>query len=193
DSGGHQNITQTYGLATIQGNVSVMLSYHGDLTLSRLIQKYRNALPLRIAKYTIPQIFSAVDFLHSKLVIHNMLTTENIWMESSASGFKPILGDFSKACRECTAKKLTQSQQKNMIFSHFPPEVLKGYCKPSIFSDAYALGKLLSEVFPKLDKTDETERALLKLQTMLLSDNPGERLIMDFQSHLEVCFVNDCY
>lgn len=97
---------------------------------------------------------SAVEYIHSKGILHNDIKSDNIVIDSrQTSSFHSVLVDFGKGCFVSDARlyKLTEDQKQIYIKEHpqVAPEVRDGRHKQSMHSDMYSLGRVIRQVNDK--------------------------------------------
>ena len=105
------------------------------------------------------QLAEALRYLHDDArIIHNDLKTNNVVFQephhnniTSNINIQIVIVDFGKACDKDNGKhyclSFFEKKQYQVNFPHMAPEVIGGLMKQSIFSDMYALGKMIHTIF----------------------------------------------
>lgn len=101
----------------------------------------------------ISQLADAINYLHQKEILHDDIKCDNILLVVCSRLCCPILIDFGKACLMNKAKRkvLTLEEQQKYFkhHSHIAPEVVDGTHTPSIKSDIYSVGIVVSRIYSR--------------------------------------------
>eukprot|EP00435_Cladocopium_sp_Y103_P033294 s1051_g8.t1 len=131
----HPNIVSAFDFFSSNSRAVLVLSYHSGQTLRKLV-KHSGGLPEAVAHRLFGKLASAVDYLHSRRIIHRDITENNIIISDDRIDLH--LADFNaaKALTEGGALTLTGTMDFN------PPEVLNGHSS-SEKHDIWSLGLCL--------------------------------------------------
>ncbi|CAL1154087.1 unnamed protein product, partial [Cladocopium goreaui] len=131
----HPNIVRAFDFFSSNSRAVLVLSYHSGQTLRKLV-KHSGGLPEAVARRLFGKLASAVDYLHSRRIIHRDITENNVIISDDRIDLH--LADFNaaKALTEGGALTLTGSMDFN------PPEVLNGHSS-SEKHDIWSLGLCL--------------------------------------------------
>lgn len=131
----HPNIVRAFDFYSSNSRAVLVLSYHSGQTLRKLV-KHSGGLPEAVARRLFGKLASAVDYLHSRRIIHRDITENNVIISDDRIDLH--LADFNaaKALTEGGALTLTGSMDFN------PPEVLNGHSS-SEKHDIWSLGLCL--------------------------------------------------
>lgn len=131
----HPNIVKAFDFFSSNCRAVLVLSYHSGQTLRKLV-KHSGGLPEAVAQRLFGQLASAVDYLHSRRIIHRDVTENNVIISEDRIDLH--LADFNaaKALAEGGALTLTGTMDFN------PPEVLNGHSS-SEKHDIWSLGLCL--------------------------------------------------
>lgn len=134
---------------------------------------------------------SAVEYIHSKGILHNDIKSDNIVLDSRQSDVvHNILIDFRKGCfiRDARLYKLTADEKRIYVRDHpqVAPEVREGHQKQNKYSDMYSLGRVINKVNEKtLQLPDLSSYSCLCTQDRY-SERPTSSDLLKFLSSLHV-------
>ena len=137
----HPNIVQVYSTAITNSTKYIIMEYVEGITLKKHID-HRGALPEREVLYYATQILSALDYIHSKNIVHCDIKPQNIILLQSGS---IKVADFGIARLDAM---LDKSKEKSDValgtVYYVSPEQAQGKA-PRAESDIYSLGVMLYE------------------------------------------------
>lgn len=137
----HPNIVQVYNTAITNSTKYIIMEYVEGITLKKHID-HRGALPEREVLYYATQILSALDYIHSKGIVHCDIKPQNIILLQNGS---IKVADFGIARLDAM---LDKSKEKSDIalgtVYYVSPEQAQGKA-PKAESDLYSLGVMLYE------------------------------------------------
>ena len=81
-----------------------MLGYEFDLTLKYYLRK-QSFVETYFARTVLNGLYDGIVYLHSKGLLHNQISSENICLLNTCRYYEPILVGFSCSCRAANAKK----------------------------------------------------------------------------------------
>ena len=137
----HPNIVQVYNTAITNSTKYIIMEYVEGITLKKHID-HRGALPEREVIYYATQILSALDYIHSKGIVHCDIKPQNIILLQNGS---IKVADFGIARLDAM---LDRSSEKSDValgtVYYVSPEQAQGKA-PRAESDLYSLGVMLYE------------------------------------------------
>ena len=137
----HPNIVQVYNTVITNSTKYIIMEYVEGITLKKHID-HRGALPEREVIYYATQILSALDYIHSKSIVHCDIKPQNIILLQNGS---IKVADFGIARLDAM---LDRSKEKNDValgtVYYVSPEQAQGKA-PVPQSDIYSLGVMLYE------------------------------------------------
>ncbi len=137
----HPNIVQVYNTAITNSTKYIIMEYVEGITLKKHID-HRGALPEREVLYYATQILSALDYIHSKNIVHCDIKPQNIILLQNGS---IKVADFGIARLDAM---LDRSKEKSDValgtVYYVSPEQAQGKA-PKAESDLYSLGVMLYE------------------------------------------------
>lgn len=137
----HPNIVQVYNTAITNSTKYIIMEYVEGITLKKHID-HRGALPEREVIYYASQILSALDYIHSKGIVHCDIKPQNIILLQNGS---IKVADFGIARLDAM---LDRSSEKSDValgtVYYVSPEQAQGKA-PQAESDLYSLGVMLYE------------------------------------------------
>lgn len=137
----HPNIVQVYNTAITNSTKYIIMEYVEGITLKKHID-HRGALPEREVIYYATQILSALDYIHSKGIVHCDIKPQNIILLQNGS---IKVADFGIARLDAM---LDRSSEKSDValgtVYYVSPEQAQGRA-PQAESDLYSLGVMLYE------------------------------------------------
>ena len=149
-----------------------------SLTIRRTVRKIR--LSNEEWKTVVDLVGRALQFNHSKGVLHNDLKGDNVLLERREKHYNPVVIDFAKSTfiDETPERKMCMStkEQKECIkkYPHAAPEIVSGRAFYSIASDTYSFAKLIDFLCDKAGlNLGSAKRVLAK--HCALGANPAER------------------
>ena len=98
----HPNVLRCEGVFTQEGRVRLLTEYCAGGTLARLVQDPKTPLPWARRVRVAADVAKAMDYLHSRRVVHRDLTSENCLLRASGEA---VVADFGLA-RILTADKM---------------------------------------------------------------------------------------
>jgi serine/threonine protein kinase len=158
----HLNIIDLLGLAFDKNVPHLIFRNLSSLTYNGFLKKHYT-INRTFLRFFVTELCDGLMYLHFKGVLHNMLTPTNILMRSSTSFLSPIIGNFSMACRIQSAKPFTIYQMKILGDCHYiRHDVRNGQKAPSLSSDIFSYGYLISHLQSRVPSSDETALQLLR-------------------------------
>ena len=137
----HPNIVQVYNTAITNSTKYIIMEYVEGITLKKHID-HRGALPEREVIYYATQILSALDYIHSKNIVHCDIKPQNIILLQNGN---IKVADFGIARLDAM---LDRSKEKSDValgtVYYVSPEQAQGKA-PQAESDLYSLGVMLYE------------------------------------------------
>lgn len=137
----HPNIVQVYTTAFTNSTKYIIMEYVEGITLKKHID-HRGALPEREVLYYATQILSALDYIHSKDIVHCDIKPQNIILLQNGS---IKVADFGIARLDAM---LDRSKERSDValgtVYYVSPEQAQGKA-PRPESDLYSLGVMLYE------------------------------------------------
>ena len=137
----HPNIVQVYNTAITNSTKYIIMEYVEGITLKKHID-HRGALPEREVIYYATQILSALQYIHSKGIVHCDIKPQNIILLQNGS---IKVADFGIARLDAM---LDRSNEKSDValgtVYYVSPEQAQGKA-PRAESDLYSLGVMLYE------------------------------------------------
>ena len=137
----HPNIVQVYNTVITSSAKYIIMEYVEGITLKKHID-HRGALPEREVLYYATQILSALDYIHSKGIVHCDIKPQNIILLQNGS---IKVADFGIARRDAM---LDRSKERSDValgtVYYVSPEQAQGKA-PKPESDLYSLGVMLYE------------------------------------------------
>ena len=173
--GKHPNIVSTLGLSHSKDNVySILLTHEAKITLKQMFARVTSIEDDTI-NHIMLKLSDAIEYMHSKRVIHNNLITENIclrhYLRHSKTLYEPIIIGFSHATRMCSSRPLTiYEQEKFKEMMHLPVDVRQGVNAPSISSDMYSFKGIVRKFIPY----SKSSNRLIEMNHTLDLSNPNE-------------------
>lgn len=191
----HENLPYLYG-AYIQddGQKSILMSAHlfiesgESLNIDDAIPKDFDP-PLSLDWLCIlGGTLSAIEYIHSKQILHNDIKGNNIVIEKLAHGLRPVLIDFGKACYMKDGRKYDLSaEQRKRYARRYPPEVRDGIASQSCESDVYSLGRILLHVNDEKLKVPVLDRMAKECISPNYKMRPNAKDLRIFLSNLGSC------
>lgn len=157
----HPNIVQVYNTAITNSTKYIIMEYVEGITLKKHID-HRGALPEREVLYYATQILSALDYIHSKGIVHCDIKPQNIILLQNGS---IKVADFGIARLDAM---LDRSKEKSDValgtVYYVSPEQAQGKA-PRAESDLYSLGVMLYEAMTnRLPFYNENATEVAKMQ-----------------------------
>ena len=135
----HPNLVHLYDLLTDErGDHWLVMEYVQGESLSAVLSRHPQGLPVDQARGWFLQVAKAVAFLHDHAVIHRDIKPGNVFIEHGL----PKLGDYGLS-KTVGASQLNQSANVGTVY-YMAPEVAKGACTKQV--DVYACGVMLYEM-----------------------------------------------
>ena len=180
--GDHCGLPLLYGIQSKVIPFRIIMQFHGinnkSLTIRRTVRKIH--LSNEEWKTVVDLVGRALQFIHSKGVLHNDLKGDNILLERRENYYNPVVIDFGKSTfiGETHERKRVMStkEQKEYMekYPHVAPEIVSGSGFYSIASDTYSFAKLIDFLCDKAGlNLGSAKRVLAK--HCALGANPAER------------------
>jgi serine/threonine protein kinase len=144
----HPNVCKTFEIHTAANK-------HGEIDFltmefiegETLAERLRHELPTREEVCTIArQLCAGLAAAHHNQVIHGDLKSNNVILATGGDGkIRAVITDFGLACGLEAAHRGAESEELGGTPRYMAPELWKGE-RPSVASDLYALGVILSEL-----------------------------------------------
>ena len=157
----HPNIVQVYNTVITNSTKYIIMEYVEGITLKKHID-HRGALPEREVLYYATQILSALDYIHSKGIVHCDIKPQNIILLQNGS---IKVADFGIARLDAM---LDNSKERSDValgtVYYVSPEQAQGKA-PKAESDLYSLGVMLYEAMTnRLPFYHENSTEVAKMQ-----------------------------
>ena len=157
----HPNIVQVYNTVITNSTKYIIMEYVEGITLKKHID-HRGALPEREVLYYATQILSALDYIHSKGIVHCDIKPQNIILLQNGS---IKVADFGIARLDAM---LDRSKERSDValgtVYYVSPEQAQGKA-PKAESDLYSLGVMLYEAMTnRLPFYHENSTEVAKMQ-----------------------------
>jgi len=130
----HPNIVEVFDVFDENNTSYFVMSFIEGKTLQGLV-KQKGALNFELAVSLLGKIAKAVEYIHSKNILHRDIKPDNILVTPD---FNAILIDFGSA-REFVQDK-TQAHTTMLTRGYAPPEQYNALSRKGSYSDIYALG-----------------------------------------------------
>ena len=157
----HPNIVQVYNTVFTNSTKYIIMEYVEGITLKKHID-HRGALPEREVLYYATQILSALDYIHSKGIVHCDIKPQNIILLQNGS---IKVADFGIA--RLDAMLDTSKERSDVALGtvyYVSPEQAQGKA-PKAESDIYSLGVMLYEAMTnRLPFYHENSTEVAKMQ-----------------------------
>ena len=135
----HPNLVHVYDLKTDdRGDSWLVMEYVLGETMSQVISRHPNGLPLNLCKEWFVNLARAVGFLHDHGVVHRDLKPANIFVENGTLK----VGDYG-LCKALGASARQQTRTVGTVH-YMAPEISTGNYNKQI--DVYACGVILYEM-----------------------------------------------
>lgn len=157
----HPNIVQVYNTVFTNSTKYIIMEYVEGITLKKHID-HRGALPEREVLYYASQILSALDYIHSKGIVHCDIKPQNIILLQNGN---IKVADFGIARLDAM---LNNSKERSEValgtVYYVSPEQAQGKA-PKAESDLYSLGVMLYEAMTnRLPFYHESSTEVAKMQ-----------------------------
>ena len=137
----HPNIVQVYNTVITNSTKYIIMEYVEGITLKKHID-HRGALPEREVLYYATQILSALDYIHSKDIVHCDIKPQNIILLQNGS---IKVADFGIARLDAMLDRSKERSETALGTVYYvSPEQAQGKA-PRPESDLYSLGVMLYE------------------------------------------------
>ena len=137
----HPNIVQVYNTVITNSTKYIIMEYVEGITLKKHID-HRGALPEREVLYYATQILSALDYIHSKDIVHCDIKPQNIILLQNGS---IKVADFGIARLDAMLDRSKERSDTALGTVYYvSPEQAQGKA-PKAESDLYSLGVMLYE------------------------------------------------
>ena len=180
--GDHRGLPLLFGIQSKVTRFRIIMQFHGindkSLTIRRAVRKIK--LSNEEWKTVVDLVGRALQFIHSKGVLHNDLKGDNILLERREKHYDPVVIDFGKSTfiDETPERKMCMStkEQKEYIkkYPHLAPEIVSGRSFYSIASDTYSFAKLIDFLCDKARLNLRSAKRVLA-KHCALGANPAER------------------
>ncbi len=155
----HPNIVQVYNTVITNSTKYIIMEYVEGITLKKHID-HRGALPEREVIYYASQILSALDYIHSRGIVHCDIKPQNIILLPNGS---IKVADFGIARLDAMLDRSAEKSDTALGTVYYvSPEQAQGKT-PQAQSDIYSLGVMLYEAMTNRlpfchESTDEVAR-----------------------------------
>ena len=157
----HNNLPMLFGMCHISRPYKIVMQFYGfhlpdglvSLTVRQELVAH-NSEHITTAKDWILlsiHLLRAMTYIHECVgILHNNVKTNNMVITGSKNDPSLILIDFGSASKITESHKLhlTDSEKQDYYakYPHIPSEVIEGDHPPSIYSDTFAVGKVLISI-----------------------------------------------
>lgn len=157
----HPNIVQVYNTAITNSTKYIIMEYVEGITLKKHID-HRGALPEREVLYYATQILSALEYIHSKGIVHCDIKPQNIILLQNGS---IKVADFGIARLDAMLDRSKEKSDTALGTVYYvSPEQAQGKA-PRAESDLYSLGVMLYEAMTdRLPFYNESATEVAKMQ-----------------------------
>ena len=157
----HPNIVQIYNTVITNSTKYIIMEYVEGITLKKHID-HRGALPEREVLYYATQILSALDYIHSKGIVHCDIKPQNIILLQNGS---IKVADFGIARLDAMLDRSKEINDTALGTVYYvSPEQAQGKA-PIAESDLYSLGVMLYEAMTnRLPFYNEDPNEVAKMQ-----------------------------
>ncbi len=157
----HPNIVQVYNTVITNSTKYIIMEYVEGITLKKHID-HRGALPEREVLYYASQILSALDYIHSKDIVHCDIKPQNIILLQNGS---IKVADFGIARLDAMLDNSKERSDTALGTVYYvSPEQAQGKA-PKAESDLYSLGVMLYEAMTnRLPFYHENPNEVAKMQ-----------------------------
>ena len=157
----HPNIVQVYNTVITNSTKYIIMEYVEGITLKKHID-HRGALPEREVLYYASQILSALDYIHSKGIVHCDIKPQNIILLQNGS---IKVADFGIARLDAMLDRSKERSDTALGTVYYvSPEQAQGKA-PKPESDLYSLGVMLYEAMTnRLPFYHENPNEVAKMQ-----------------------------
>ena len=157
----HPNIVQVYNTMITNSTKYIIMEYVEGITLKKHID-HRGALPEREVLYYASQILSALDYMHSKGIVHCDIKPQNIILLQNGS---IKVADFGIARLDAMLDRSKEKSDTALGTVYYvSPEQAQGKA-PRAESDLYSLGVMLYEAMTdRLPFYNESATEVAKMQ-----------------------------
>lgn len=180
--GDHRGLPLLFGIQSKVTPFRIVMQFHGinnkSLTIRRTVRKIK--LSNEEWKTVVDLVGRALQFIHSKGVLHNDLKGDNILLERRENYYNPVVIDFGKSTfigETHERKRLMSTKERNEYMQKYPhvaPEIVCGSASYSIASDTYSFAKMIDFLCDNAGlNLDSAKRVLAK--HCALGANPAER------------------
>ena len=157
----HPNIVQVYNTVITNSTKYIIMEYVEGITLKKHID-HRGALPEREVLYYATQILSALEYIHSKGIVHCDIKPQNIILLQNGS---IKVADFGIARLDAMLDRSKEKSDTALGTVYYvSPEQAQGKA-PRAESDLYSLGVMLYEAMTdRLPFYNENATEVAKMQ-----------------------------
>lgn len=154
----HPNIVVIYEFGQLEGVVYITMEYLGGQNLAGLVRKEGALAPSRILRIT-SQVASALDYAHSKGLVHRDVKPSNMMI---GAGDHVTVTDFGIA-KAAAATALTTTGKIFGTPEYMSPEQAMGTRELDARSDNYSLGVVIYQMFAgQVPFTGETPLGVMR-------------------------------
>jgi eukaryotic-like serine/threonine-protein kinase len=169
----HRNIARTLDRGLRSGYPFTILEYFGGGTLRDWLRTH-DRLPGNDILSIASQLADAIDFAHSRGVIHRDIKPGNVLFESDADG-RVALSDFGiAAIMGAVERDITAAGGYVGSPGYLAPELIQG-ALPTSHADVYSFGVVLYEMIAMRVPFDEKQEVLAFMKAKVESDAPDIR------------------
>ena len=170
----HRNIAKTMDRGLRAGYPFTIIEYFGGGTLRDWLRTH-DRLPGPDILSIASQIAGAIDYAHSRGVIHRDIKPDNVLFESDPNG-RVALADFGIAVILGAVQRDITAVGNNFAGSpgYLAPELVEG-AQPSPQADLYSFGIVLFEMISKTVPFDENLNILALIRAKVYQDAPDIR------------------
>ena len=163
--GKHDNIIEQIGLSFFSGDIPVLFFKSLPQYSFQEYSKSKCAhIHVGFADTFITKLGFALDFIHNKGIIHNVLTGKSVYVNRYSGD--PTITNFMFSCRIESAKCLTSALKGDIgNLDHLPTAVKNSLVPPSLDSDIYSFACILSIIQAKLENVER--ESMIKLNKLI--------------------------
>ena len=157
----HLNLPLLYGMNTSIQPYFIVTQFYGISSSEAVTLNYiiKETTSIRISgvehwMHVIHQLSDCLLYIHNKSILHNDIKSDNIVVVQTTSNgifYSPILVDFGKAhfISEGHRRNFSESTKAQYYkeHRHIAPEIVEGTQPPTVRSDVYSVGVVVTRIY----------------------------------------------